>query len=82
MRRGKAPQRDGVVGGADLWQRSDFDLHTLIKGSAMTYLPLSRLRRNLATVIGNTGDDQVVRQCSINRTRCAKCGAQHVVARR
>ena len=28
----------------------------MIKGSAMTYLPLSRLRRNLATVIGNTGD--------------------------
>ena len=54
-RRGKAPQRDGLSA-ADLWQRSDFDLHTLIKGSAMTYLPLSRLRRNLATVIGNTGD--------------------------
>lgn len=50
-----APQRDGLSA-ADLWQRSDFDLHTLIKGSAMTYLPLSRLRRNLATVIGNTGD--------------------------
>ena len=51
----RAPRRDGLSA-ADLWQRSDFDLHTLIKGSAMTYLPLSRLRRNLATVIGNTGD--------------------------
>jgi epoxyqueuosine reductase len=51
----QAPQRDGLSA-ADLWERSDFDLHTLIKGSAMTYLPLSRLRRNLATVIGNTGD--------------------------
>ena len=51
----QGPQRDGLPA-ADLWQRSDFDLHTLIKGSAMTYLPLSRLRRNLATVIGNTGD--------------------------
>ena len=51
----QATQRDGLSA-ADLWQRSDFDLHTLIKGSAMTYLPLSRLRRNLATVIGNTGD--------------------------
>jgi epoxyqueuosine reductase len=51
----QAPQRDGLPA-ADLWQRSDFDLHTLIKGSAMTYLPLSRLRRNLATVIGNAGD--------------------------
>jgi epoxyqueuosine reductase len=51
----QGPQRDGLSA-ADLWQRSDFDLHTLVKGSAMTYLPLSRLRRNLATVIGNTGD--------------------------
>ncbi len=51
----QAPQRDGLSA-SDLWQRSDFDLHTLIAGSAMTYLPLSRLRRNLATVIGNTGD--------------------------
>jgi epoxyqueuosine reductase len=51
----QAPQRDGLSA-SDLWQRSDFDLHQLIKGSAMTYLPLSRLRRNLATVIGNTGD--------------------------
>jgi epoxyqueuosine reductase len=51
----RAPRRDGLSA-ADLWQRSDFDLHTLIKGSAMTYLPLSRLRRNLATVIGNAGD--------------------------
>lgn len=51
----QAPQRDGLSA-ADLWQRSDFDLHTLIKGSAMTYLPLSRLRRNLASVIGNMGD--------------------------
>ena len=50
-----APQRDGLSA-ADLWQRSDLDLHSLIKGSAMTYVPLSRLRRNLATVIGNTGD--------------------------
>ncbi len=28
----------------------------MIKGSAMTYVPLSRLRRNLATIIGNSGD--------------------------
>ena len=53
-----APQRDGLSA-ADLWQRSDFDLHTLIKGSAMTYLPLSRLRRNIATVVGNAGDPQL-----------------------
>ena len=51
----RGPQRDGLSA-SELWQRSDFDLHSLIKGSAMTYLPLSRLRRNLATVIGNYGD--------------------------
>jgi len=53
-----APQRDGLSA-ADLWQRSDFDLHALIKGSAMTYLPLSRLRRNIATVVGNAGEPEL-----------------------
>jgi epoxyqueuosine reductase len=50
-----APRRDGLSA-ADLWQQSDDELHTMVKGSAMTYIPLSRLRRNLATVIGNSGD--------------------------
>ncbi len=50
----RAPLRDGLSA-AELWQRSDFDLHQLVKGSAMTYQPLSRLRRNLATVIANSG---------------------------
>lgn len=54
----QGPRRDGLSA-SDLWQRSDFELHQLIKGSAMTYLPLSRLRRNLATVIGNTGDREL-----------------------
>jgi epoxyqueuosine reductase len=54
-----ATQRDGLSAAA-LWQRSDFDLHQLVKGSAMTYLPLSRFRRNLATVIGNTGGPEGV----------------------
>jgi epoxyqueuosine reductase len=40
----------------ELWQRSDQDLHGFVKGSAMTYVPLSRLRRNLAVVIGNSND--------------------------
>jgi epoxyqueuosine reductase len=53
-----APQRDGLSA-AELWQKSDFELHTLIKGSAMTYVPLSRLRRNLATVIGNSGEGEL-----------------------
>jgi epoxyqueuosine reductase len=41
---------------AELWQRSDFDLHGLIAGSAMTRVNLSRLRRNLALVLGNSDD--------------------------
>ena len=41
---------------AELWQRSDAELHEFVQGSAMTYLPLAGLRRNLATVIGNSGD--------------------------
>ena len=54
----QAPQRDGLPA-SELWRRSDFDLHQLVKGSAMTYLPLSRFRRNLAIVIGNTGDPEL-----------------------
>jgi epoxyqueuosine reductase len=53
-----ATPRDGLSA-ADLWRRSDFDLHQLVKGSAMTYLPLSRFRRNLAVVIGNTGNPEL-----------------------
>lgn len=41
----------------ELWERDDQQLHGFVKGSAMTYLPLSRLRRNLAVVIGNSGDE-------------------------
>lgn len=41
---------------AELWQRTDDELHGFVKGSAMTHLSLAGLRRNLATVIGNTGD--------------------------
>jgi epoxyqueuosine reductase len=51
----QGPQRHGLSA-SDLWQRSDDELHAMIKGSAMTYVPLSRLRRNLATIIGNSGD--------------------------
>ena len=53
--------RDAPVA-AELWQRSDFDLHAFVKQSAMTRTTMSRLRRNLAVVIGNTGarSDQVV----------------------
>ena len=43
------------VNPAELWQRSDHELHRLVEGSAMTRVTLSRLRRNLAVVLGNVG---------------------------
>jgi epoxyqueuosine reductase len=39
-----------------LWQRSDFELHETIAGSAMTRVSVSRLRRNLAVALGNSHD--------------------------
>jgi epoxyqueuosine reductase len=39
---------------AALWQQSDHDLHDLMAGSAMTRVTVSRLRRNLAVVLGNS----------------------------
>jgi epoxyqueuosine reductase len=51
----QGPQRDSRPA-SELWEQSDDELHAAIKGSAMTYVPLSRLRRNLATIIGNSGD--------------------------
>lgn len=39
-----------------LWQRSDDELRTLLKGSAMKRAGVKRLRRNLAVAIGNSGD--------------------------
>ncbi len=50
-----AAPRDGASA-AELWQRTDQELHEFVKGSAMTHLPLAGLRRNLAMVIGNAGD--------------------------
>ena len=40
----------------DLWRRSDDELRALLKGSAMKRAGIKRLRRNLATAIGNAGD--------------------------
>ncbi|MGH9386945.1 MAG: tRNA epoxyqueuosine(34) reductase QueG [Vicinamibacterales bacterium] len=45
--------RDGARASV-LWQRTDGELHQFVKGSAMTHLSLSGLRRNLAVVIGNS----------------------------
>jgi len=55
----QGPARDGRSA-SELWQESDDELHAMIKGSAMTYVPLSRLRRNLAIVIGNSADASLV----------------------
>ena len=41
---------------AELWQRDDAGLHAFIRGSAMTRTTTARLRRNLAVVLGNSGD--------------------------
>jgi epoxyqueuosine reductase len=48
-------QRDGASA-AELWQRTDQELHGFVRGSAMMHTSLSHLRRNLAIVIGNSGD--------------------------
>ena len=45
---------------AELWQRPDDALHGFVAGSAMTHAPLAQLRRNLALVIGNAGDERAV----------------------
>ena len=44
----------------DLWRRSDRDLRSLVKGSAMTRAKLAGLRRNLAVAIGNSGDGDAI----------------------
>jgi len=41
---------------AELWERTDDELHAVVAGSAMTRTTVSRLRRNLAVAIGNSGD--------------------------
>jgi epoxyqueuosine reductase len=40
----------------ELWRRPDDELRRLLKGSAMKRAGVTRLRRNLAVAIGNTGD--------------------------
>ena len=45
---------------AALWQQNDFELHHAVRGSAMVRTSLSRLRRNLAVVLGNSGQPQAL----------------------
>ena len=71
----RGPRRDGLAASA-LWEQSDDELHARIKGSAITYVPLSRLRRNLATVIGNSGDAVACRRVRPARPRREECRAQ------
>jgi epoxyqueuosine reductase len=49
-------QERDTVRAADLWTLSDAELHARVRGSAMTRASLSRLRRNLAVVLGNSDD--------------------------
>jgi epoxyqueuosine reductase len=49
-----------AASGAELWQRSDHELNALVRGSAMTRTTLSRLRRNLAVALGNSGDARMI----------------------
>jgi epoxyqueuosine reductase QueG len=44
----------------DLWRRSDRDLRSLVRGSAMTRAKLVGLRRNLAVAIGNSGEEEAI----------------------
>jgi epoxyqueuosine reductase len=50
--------RDGLDGPTllELWRRSDNELRALLKGSPMKRAGVTRLRRNLAVAIGNSGD--------------------------
>ena len=51
----------------DLWRRSDTELRTLLKGSAMTRAKLTGLRRNLAVAIGNSRDPEAIAELHRDR---------------
>jgi epoxyqueuosine reductase len=44
----------------DLWRRSDDELRQVLKGSAMKRAGVTRLRRNLAVALGNSGNADAV----------------------
>ena len=45
---------------AELWRRSDAELQSLRRGSAMSRAKLPGLRRTLAVAIGNSGDPDAI----------------------
>ena len=51
----------------ELWNRSDDELRSLLKGSAMKRAGVRRLRRNLAVAIGNSGDPDAAMALAHNR---------------
>jgi len=51
----------------DLWRRSDTELRTLLKGSAMTRAKLTGLRRNLAVAIRNSADEEALAELRSRR---------------
>ncbi len=64
----------------DLWNRSDDELRSLLKGSAMKRAGVKRLRRNLAVALGNSGDRAAGAALAANRQETASdpLVAEHV----
>ena len=64
----------------DLWNRSDDELRSLLKGSAMKRAGVKRLRRNVAVALGNSGDRDAATALvgSGEGTACDPLVAEHV----
>jgi len=64
----------------DLWRRSDDELRKVMKGSAMKRAGVTRLRRNLAVALGNSGNPDAVDALEASRepSSCDPMVGQHV----